>query len=132
VDAADCAGTFTALEEGILLGGTRHPTEAALHLRLVVSVLSVHDGLGDLYVFFPELFVRFVEDTVSGMATFLLACGNRLVNFHIITVGSITNFFDCEFYSSNFKNVLLLNFVVLHNKKLEPTLFDLRSFRYCV
>lgn len=102
MDTADCASTFAALKKWVLLGGTRHPTEATLHLRLVVSVLCVHDGNWNLDVFFPELFVRLVEDTVSGVTTFLLACDNWFIDFHIVAVGSITNLLDCEFNSANF------------------------------
>jgi hypothetical protein len=114
VDAAYSARTLAALEERVLFWGTGHPAETTLHLRLVVGVLGLHNRLWDLHVLFPQLVVRLVEDAVSSVAALLLLSGCWLINFHVIRVWCITNFFNSEFNSADLEDVLLLDFVVLY------------------
>ena len=106
MDLTDRSSALARTKERVLQASLRRPTETALALRVFMRHV-LHSG-GHLNELLEVFLIRVCEERVSAVALFLSRL--LIINFHLIC---LANLLHRKLYSSNFQDVLFLNFVVL-------------------
>ena len=106
MDLTDGACALARSKERVFFAGFSDPAEAALALR--INMRHVLRGGGNRDEFLEVLLIGVRKHTVSAVTFFLFWLG---VHVHLLV--GVSNLFDRKFYSTNFQDVSLLNFIVL-------------------